>query len=615
MKRKSRLFRSGVLAAVMALGAMTGDWCVKAVFAAATAPGVICSTAWGIVQFGVGNNFWQPYTNYGCDGAGREVAIGTGTISCVGGVCSATGPCPYWPGNQWMPIGRSGTCDCSLTACSGTCQSYCSMGTNYIMSNTCVTSGSGCACTFAPCVGMGYYDNSGTCGRPTCTGNCNYTSVSSGPGTYHWSLVSNTCTAGVTGCSCPGIPDLAPCPESFGETYSVACGWPEGTCKPKVSDPPPCSGSCQYVANTNGEGLLIWALASNNCTAGAENCSCPSSPGGPCPTSVASETSVACGAAGGPCDRGSCTGNCNYRSVSTGDGNFTWQPDPDHPNTCKRGVENCTCPSEPGGDCPQDALATKTVVCGSASTPCKKKPCAAHGGDEDNDGCCADVDFDDDDAAVCSSDCKGTYSLCEACTKTDPSDSSRLVACDSGTEGCRCAKCDPKTDTEFCRCRTVNNGDKDKDNCCDAVDKWPDDPKRGCECCEWAEVWNSNGGPEYAVEFNRVFGSTAGNGPLEQFVTYNSSTKTWTTNTPSGSPTPLTVPVPLAAFSGGRVSNTTFTIPLTVPQVEDSLTSLGVGDMTGQFAAVDVWRGWWRVACTWLCGFILLKYLFQELRV
>lgn len=382
------------------VGAVLMQFLFWALTSGAASPAGVCKVTWSnYVYLNIGE-WTEDWTEYQCSG-GSVVVSDNGTCGQSGGTCfcNGTGGAGSRTGNPpngftcgYVTPGDYGTCSCGNC---GTCDYYgYSNGTVGAMGNNCYGT---CACPDQSSVSWQNGSFSLPCVQPTCSGTCNYNVVDNGDGSYGWVLYGSSCTAGLTGCSCPTDPG-GPCPTHAVDQTSVACGATGGTCTRT------CSGNCSYTSIDDGTGGFRWSLQGNTCTAGAANCSCPASPSGPCPTAAGMTTTLACGSAGGTCVP-NCSGSCNYTSGGTDTGGYLWLLTS---NNCTAGAQNCQCPSDPGGTCPSAAGQTKSVACGASSSPCQQPPCFGHGGDQDGDGCCHDVDCDDADRMVCANCCKGT---------------------------------------------------------------------------------------------------------------------------------------------------------------------------------------------------------------
>jgi hypothetical protein len=160
----------------------------------------------------------------------------------------------------------------------------------------------------------------------------------------------------------------------------------------------------------------------------------------------------------------------------------------------------------------------------------------------------------------------------------------------------------------------VANGDTDGDGCCDAVDKWRNDPKRGCECCDYEAAWRDSGGDDLKAEWVRIVG---GNGPLSQWIVFSTGSGKWESTAPAGEPSMIGVNLPWRQVSGNLISDRYLYIPVTVTQLGSYLDNLsnGGGQWVTRLQPVESFRVWMRAALAWLFGLKLLTVLFREMRV
>jgi hypothetical protein len=628
-KRRGGWFKTGFVLAAIALGGMFADSLVK--LAMAASPAGVCAVFWGGGP--AGNLKEMTFQEESCDGSGHMSVVRTGKCFYNGN----TGSCKcYLPDLVTETAAPDGwTCDLQISTCVGTC------------CNGCPTGGT---CT-GVCHWQQTYDDNKPFNDPTaftttltgntCSSGCNC--IGTAPAGYGWGSADVPCGHGSPPGPCDGHGGNA---DGDSCCADVDCDDNDATkCAPDQCNPlppPVCSGNCTYTS-VGSPGSYGWELTDATCTAGLSNCSCPTSPGGNCPTSGGLHTSLACGSAGGPCTPTPCSGVCKYRAYSLGDGKFGWEHDSGDPDTCTAGAANCGCPSAPGGDCPINADDKKSVACGSSSVACRQPACSGHGGDADKDGCCKDKDVDDDDASVCEATCKGTYIRCQKCKKPDPQNvGGPEIACDpdSGTDAekaaCRCTPCTSSgSQNDDCRCSNVTNGDKDKDGCCDVVDRYPLDPTRGCECCDFEQAWLDGGGAELKAQWARIFGVPSARsssatpaafgwmkyrqGSTEQgFISYNTSSQAWDVTGPTGDPDPLFFSVSWSSWLGYGLPTTSLTIPVTVTQIQGLLMSSGFTGAAGAsatFSSVELYRQWVRIALIWLMAVKLIGILFQEFRV
>ncbi len=339
------------------LGVCLAQFAIWATSGSAASPSGVCAVHW---LGGPSPPFKQlNFQEESCDGSGHMVAGRTGSCyyNATTGSCKCYAPdlvTEITPPDGW-------TCDFALEPCTGSCcfgctGSVCTGHCNYTSSRFSdgvvyyfLTTDACSPCDCAPnggiasaiglskvtdCHGVttsdscaehgGNADGDSCCADvdcddhdatkcapeqcnplppPTCSGNCSYVSIANGNGTgFKWSLESNTCTSGISNCSCPLSP-AGDCPGSAGLHTSLSCGSTGAT-----SCIANCTGSCKYVgvakvpANTG----FKWQLTTNTCNQEAQNCGCPSDPGGNCPTFAGGEINIACGTASTPCTPGPC---------------------------------------------------------------------------------------------------------------------------------------------------------------------------------------------------------------------------------------------------------------------------------------------------------------------
>jgi len=527
----------------------------------------------------------------------ETTSCGSGTITCSG---SAT----------WTAVCNAGVLSWSQTTacgtgCSASCPSAAPSAAGATTTTTCASASNATVCGTGSCA---------------CAGQCQYSAASDGQGGYVWTLSSSSCTASVSGCTCPSSPG-GNCPSGPGDTTSAACGSSGGACKPVA-----CSGSCYYIATGGGTCGYVWTLQRNGCTVGADNCGCPSTLGGNCPTASGQTTTSGCGAAGGTCTC-TCTGTCNYTSVADPvlTGQFKWQLGT---NNCSGGSQ-CSCPACPSAVKPGSAGLMTTAACGSPSEACAcPVSCANQGGDADNDCCCADVDCNDNDPTVCLCDnCTGT---CTRCWAPDPQGSYGLGApptwsiegVTTVTQGYRSGapmiECDPNDPNgpAGCSCATISNGDMDGDGCCDCRDDYPTDPRQGCACCNMGRFWVRGGGLAFHTAWKQVFPF---GGPAAQFLTWSrgssGSPGYWSYAGPVGDPGSLALTLPFNAATQGFVYDIPVTVPLSLVQLETVMTSVTGVSWTGVFASLDSLRAAFRTALVFVVAAMCLGVVFQEVRV
>jgi hypothetical protein len=378
------------------LAAALMQFAIWTLFAEASAPGVVCATFW---SGGPNPPFKElVFTEDSCDGSGHMVIGRSG--KCF--YNANTGNCKcYLPDLiTETPAPAGWTCDFQISGNVGSCVNGCATGP---------------ACT-GSCYWYQTYDDNKSYSDPTawtttlssstCSTGCSCAGTA--PSGYGWGSATVACVKTVVSSPCDGHGGDA---DHDGCCADVDCDDNDPTkCPPEQCNPgpPPCSGNCSYVSISDGNGNSFkWSLESNTCTAGAANCSCPASPGGACPGSAGMHTSLSCGSTGAVTCIPNCTGSCNYVGVVKSDNTgFKWQLTT---NNCNASAPNCGCPADPGGNCPKGEGETRSgVACGSSSAACTQGPCATRGGDQDGDGCCKDVDCDDNDRTICLSCCKGS---------------------------------------------------------------------------------------------------------------------------------------------------------------------------------------------------------------
>lgn len=162
-----------------------------------------------------------------------------------------------------------------------------------------------------------------------------------------------------------------------------------------------------------------------------------------------------------------CTGNCQYVYMSGG-----WSQTG---GTCA-----CTCcpPTTPGIMVGQVGAGTcSSAQCPPPPPPPPPDPCANNGGDLDQDGCCDDVDYDNNDPNVC-------QPSPDPCVNNGGDADADGCCDDVDYDAADPNVCDPPPD----RCEN-RGGDGDDDGCCSDEDVDDSDAQK-CDCegegvCRW----------------------------------------------------------------------------------------------------------------------------------